>query len=101
MKKISLNHKILAASLLALSIGQAHALCDETESLLDRACKHVTDTWNKGDNSIYLPFHAYHLRSAYTAEKLSPLEKVLMVLATVALITTKTIIQMNCMPWAF
>ncbi len=71
MKKIISKQKILAASFLVFFVGQAQAFCNETDSLFDRACKHVTDTWNEGNHSIYLPFYAYHLRSAYSKEKIN------------------------------
>lgn len=60
----------LAAALVLCTISPAYAVCDETESLVDRACKHVTDTWDQGGNDFYLPFHTYHLRSAYSSAKI-------------------------------
>lgn len=61
---------LLAAALTLNTISPAHAICDETESLLDRACAHVTDTWDQGGDDLYLPFHTYHLRSAYSSQKI-------------------------------
>lgn len=52
------------------SMAQAHAICDETSSLLDRACRHVTATWQQGDNDLYIPFRTYHLRFAYAEERI-------------------------------
>ena len=57
------------------TIAQAHAICDETNSLLDRACQHITDTWQQGGNDRYIPFHSYHLRSAYTEEKVDSFQE--------------------------
>lgn len=51
-------------------IPLALAACDETTSLVDRACKHVTDTWQQGGHDLYLPVYTYHIRSAHTQEEL-------------------------------
>ena len=71
MKNSNLKSNITLAALLALPFAShAYAFCDETSSFLDRACKTVKDTWGQGENSIYVPLHAYHLRSAYDKEKI-------------------------------
>jgi lipid IVA palmitoyltransferase len=49
--------------------GQALASCGD-ESLLDQVCMRLVDTWTQGDNDFYLPFHAHHLRFAYTKQKI-------------------------------
>lgn len=63
--------KRLAAGFTILCVSQAQAFCDDTTSFLDRACHQVTQTWTEGNDSIYLPFYAYHLRSAYSREKIA------------------------------
>ena len=59
--------RLLALALCACASVPAYAVCDETTSFLDRACKHLTDTWTYGTNDVYIPFHTYHSRRAYTA----------------------------------
>jgi lipid IVA palmitoyltransferase len=61
----------IAAMLALCAVGPAYAVCDDTTSVLDRACKHITDTWEQGDHELYVPFHTYHLRQAYTQEKIN------------------------------
>lgn len=61
---------LISAALLFSAASPAYAICDETTSLLDRACKRVTETWREGNNDLYLPLHTYHLRSAYSDEKI-------------------------------
>jgi len=62
---------VLGATMLVLSINSnAYALCDDSHSFMDLACQRLAKTWNEGDSDIYLPFHTYHLRSAYTDEKI-------------------------------
>jgi palmitoyl transferase len=48
----------------------AQALCDRGDGWLDRACTHISDTWTEGGSDLYLPLHTYHLRSAYSDEKI-------------------------------
>ncbi|MGB4811986.1 MAG: lipid IV(A) palmitoyltransferase PagP [Methylophilaceae bacterium] len=48
----------------------AYALCDNSDSILDKACSRVSDTWTQGSNDLYLPFHSHHLRFAYSQEKI-------------------------------
>lgn len=55
--------------LLVLSVGQAQAACDGN-GLLDQACMRLADTWTRGENDFYLPFHAHHFRFAYSKEKI-------------------------------
>lgn len=64
-------YKHLAAAALLFSVTiPAYAVCDETTSFIDQACKRITDTWAEGDSDLYVPLHTYHLRSAYTDEKI-------------------------------
>jgi lipid IVA palmitoyltransferase len=55
---------------LLLTCQVSHASCENTWSIISTACEHVTDTWKNGDSDLYVPFHTYHLRSAYTEEKI-------------------------------
>ncbi|MDX1915988.1 MAG: lipid IV(A) palmitoyltransferase PagP [Methylophilus sp.] len=55
---------------LLLSSPFSQATCDNTWSIITTACQHIEDTWADGDSDLYLPFHAYHLRSAYPKEKI-------------------------------
>jgi len=43
---------------------------EEGASLLQRAWKPVAETYEQGQNELYLPFRTYHLRSAYPREKI-------------------------------
>lgn len=55
--------------LMLCTTGQTLAACD-SDSLLDRACMRLADTWTQGGNDLFIPFHAYHLRSKYSEEKI-------------------------------
>jgi len=48
----------------------AFAVCDNTDSIVDVICAKVSETWNQGDDDFYLPFHAHHLRSAYSDKEI-------------------------------
>lgn len=50
------------------ALAPAHAACDETVSLSGQICKRLSDTWNKGEHDLYLPFHTFHLPYAYSDE---------------------------------
>lgn len=64
-------YKLLFAAALVFSVTlPAYAICDDTSSFIDIACKTVNDTWTEGGNDFYLPLHTYHLRSAYSEEKI-------------------------------
>jgi palmitoyl transferase len=54
-----------------LGCGAVHAACDDTGSAMDETCRRFAKTWEQGTNDYYLPFHTYHLRYAYTQEKIS------------------------------
>jgi lipid IVA palmitoyltransferase len=60
---------VLAFSLFVTS-QTALAACQNSWSIIASACQHVSDTWTQGDNDLYLPLHAHHLRFAYTDEKI-------------------------------
>jgi lipid IVA palmitoyltransferase len=68
-----MTHRLIVAFTFFFSVclaNAAYAICDDTTSILDVACKKVSDTWVLGDNDLYLPFHTYHLRFAYSDEKI-------------------------------
>lgn len=69
------NKNILAVVLAAGLSGSAAAACDDPSSFLGGACKRVTDTWNQGQSQLLLPFYSYHLRFAYTQEKIDSFEE--------------------------
>ncbi len=66
----SVQFKLISLFFLLSTSGQAHALCDGSDSWLDSACQRVEDTWEQGRSELYIPFHSHHLRSAYTKEKI-------------------------------
>ena len=47
-----------------------HATDDVESSWIDRATTHVQDLWETGQSELYLPFHAHHVRSNYSAEEI-------------------------------
>lgn len=57
------------ACLLAATTFSASA-DDASPSWYDRAVQRVETTWNQGQTELYIPLHTYHVRSAYTAEKI-------------------------------
>jgi palmitoyl transferase len=61
----------IPALLLTVGVsGNALAACDSSESILGRVCQHLGNVWEHGGNDLYIPFHTYHLRYAYTDEKI-------------------------------
>lgn len=62
--------KTLAALLAACLSSSAAAACDDPSGFLGGACKRLSDTWNQGQDELLLPFLAYHMRFAYTREKI-------------------------------
>jgi len=64
----SLKYSFFIFSLAAAPPAQA--ICDNTDSTIDVICERVSDTWQQGENDFYLPFHAHHLRSAYSDERI-------------------------------
>jgi len=63
------NYLRTSLILLTLSAMQALAACDD-DSLFDQVRTRIAETWSHGDNDFYLPFHAHHMRFAYTKEKI-------------------------------
>jgi lipid IVA palmitoyltransferase len=55
---------------LLLTSSQSHAFCENSPALLANACEHIENTWAQGDDDLYIPFHAHHMRYAYTQEKI-------------------------------
>lgn len=53
-----------------LTSSVAFAACDSGYRYVDSACQEVADTWQQGSDDLYLPFHAYHLRSAYSQKQI-------------------------------
>lgn len=65
--------KILSASTFCFSglFTQAtFAACEGNLALIQSFCDSVSDTWQQGEQQLYLPFHTHHLRSAYSKEKI-------------------------------
>lgn len=65
-----LNFKHLPIVIMLFISTLANAACDNSWSIIATACQHIKDTWEQGDNDVYIPLHAHHLRSAYTDEKI-------------------------------
>lgn len=63
------RYKLIIAVMFSLT-GHAYAFCDNTDSLLDTACQTVSDTWTQGGHDLYVPFYSYHLRFAYSQDKI-------------------------------
>ncbi|MDD5331044.1 MAG: lipid IV(A) palmitoyltransferase PagP [Sulfuricella sp.] len=61
------NPGFIAALALA---GAATAAAADDGSWLERAENRVTTIYRTGNTELYLPFYTYHLRSAYTREKI-------------------------------
>lgn len=65
--------KILAASIFCVTsffTQPAVAACEGSYSFIQSFCDSVSETWEQGDQQLYLPFHTHHLRSAYSKEKI-------------------------------
>ena len=63
------NSRFFFAVFLILTSTLSHALCENSPSIITTACQHVENTWTQGDSDLYIPFHAHHLRYAYSKEK--------------------------------
>jgi lipid IVA palmitoyltransferase len=46
------------------------AACEGSYEFIQSFCNTIQNTWEKGDQTLYIPFHAHHLRFAYTQEKI-------------------------------
>lgn len=60
---------LIAALMLCFS-ASATAACENSTSLLGEACQHVSQVWEQGENDFYLPLHTYHMRFAYSEDKI-------------------------------
>lgn len=57
--------------LLLLGLASAHnswAAEPAAPSWIDQAVDRIEDIWQAGNQDVYLPFHAYHMRSNYSKE---------------------------------
>lgn len=62
---------VLSVLLLSMSLVlPAWARCDPGEGSWARLCRELSQTWREGQEEVYLPFRAHHLRYAYTQEKI-------------------------------
>ena len=62
---------IFSVLMVCLSLAlPARAACDPGEDWSDRLCRELSQTWTQGRDEVYLPFHAHHMRYAYTQEKI-------------------------------
>ena len=52
-----------------------HAAFADPGAWLQRAGNHVSDIYRNGNIELYLPLHTYHLRFAYTSEKINNFEE--------------------------
>lgn len=66
---------VLAALLAVVLNGSAVAACDDPASFVGGICKRLSDTWSQGRHDVLLPLYSYHLRSAYTKEKIESFEE--------------------------
>lgn len=57
-------------SALLLTSHLSVAACATNYHYVNSVCQEIADTWNAGTDDLYLPFHAYHLRSAYTQKQI-------------------------------
>jgi palmitoyl transferase len=62
----------LSTLLLTLcACGNALATDEAPTSLLGQMGQHLSDVWTQGSDDLYVPFHTYHMRYAYSAEKIN------------------------------
>lgn len=56
--------------LVATTLTSTAVMADDDNSAgwVDRAVKHVQEIWQEGRSDVYVPFHAYHVRSNYSKE---------------------------------
>jgi palmitoyl transferase len=65
-----LKRLVFAAALLLVLPGHAHALeCKDFWSWVEKGCRRVVDTYDRGDNELFVSGYSYHLPSTYTPEK--------------------------------
>lgn len=66
---------ILAALLTVCLSGPVWAACEDPSTLVGGLCKRLGDTWNLGRHDLLLPFYSYHLRFAYSGDKINSFEE--------------------------
>jgi palmitoyl transferase len=59
-----------AVCALAFAPAQADGIAGTIGAAYDRATAKLEAIWNKGGNEFYLPVNTFHLRSAYTEDKI-------------------------------
>lgn len=68
--------RLLGGLLLATFMSAAQAFeCADLWSFLDRGCRRVVDTYQNGQDELFVTGYAHHLRSTYTEEKLKELNE--------------------------
>lgn len=70
MKSIA---RSIAFSALICFASLAQAVCGDSDSYDDLACRRLAQTWAEGGHDFYLPLHTYHLPYAYTQEEIDSL----------------------------
>ncbi|MDS4055560.1 lipid IV(A) palmitoyltransferase PagP [Accumulibacter sp.] len=60
----------LIALFCACCATSAQASCPDPTTFTGNVCSRLSDTWNDGQGELLVPFHTYHLRFAYTQEKI-------------------------------
>jgi palmitoyl transferase len=65
-----LNRIIFAAALSLALPGRADALeCADFGSWIEKGCRRVADTYDRGEDDLLISGYSYHLPTTYTAEK--------------------------------
>lgn len=67
MKKL-LTIGVLTALIMHSSLSLAE--CNEGDGIIDRVSRSLCETWTEGNDAVYVPFHAYHMRFAYDRDKI-------------------------------
>jgi lipid IVA palmitoyltransferase len=69
-----MRHRLLSVVLTALALTYtpvtALASSETGSNWFDTAWQHAEKTWNEGDVELYVPFLTYHLRFAYSDDKI-------------------------------
>jgi palmitoyl transferase len=66
---VNIRRSTLLAAVTLLASGQ-HAYAEESPGWLAQAKNELVETWQAGTPEVYLPLHTWHLRGAYTREKI-------------------------------
>lgn len=59
-----------ALAIATLGTTTPAAACEDSDNVASIICQSLSKTWNEGEHDLYLPFHAHHLRFAYSKEKI-------------------------------